>query len=179
MELQTERLSLRPWNTEEYLRLYELAKDPEVGPRCGWPPHQSPEESRLILEKVLYNDYTWAIIRKEDGLLIGNISLMPAGVSRIAENDREAEVGYWLGRPYWNDGYMSEACARVLRYGFEQLSLEVIRASHSEKNPASGRVQEKCGMSLCGTRPALYSGFTSPSSNILRRITREEWQKHQ
>ena len=53
MGLETERLILRPWELEDAEALYELSKDTEVGPACGWPPHTSVDESRSILEKVL------------------------------------------------------------------------------------------------------------------------------
>jgi RimJ/RimL family protein N-acetyltransferase len=102
--METERLFLRPWQMSDAERLFELAADPHVGPPCGWNPHQDPEESRQILQNILINDYTWAVVRRDDDLVIGNISLMPLHVSRLAEHETESEIGYWLGYPYWNQG---------------------------------------------------------------------------
>ena len=62
--METERLCLRPWRESDAEVLYRLASDPEVGPRAGWPPHQSVEESREIILTVFNNDTTWAIVRK-------------------------------------------------------------------------------------------------------------------
>ncbi len=178
-ELSAGRLFLRPWQKDDAEALFLLAKDPEVGPRCGWLPHRDVKESRMILEKILINSYTWAIVRKEDGILMGNISLMPYGITSLAENDSEAEIGFWLGRPYWNRGYMTEACARILRFGFEERSLRVIYCRHAEANTGSGRVQEKCGLRVYAREtcdlPGLYHGGVS----LRRRITLPEWQAKQ
>ena len=61
-DMETERLCLRPWRESDAEVLYRLASDPEVGPRAGWPPHQSVEESREIILTVFNNDTTWAIV---------------------------------------------------------------------------------------------------------------------
>ena len=179
MELHTERLFLRPWQKEDAEVLFLLAKDPEVGPRCGWLPHQDLKESRMILTNVLMNDYTWAIIRNEDDTLIGNISLMPYKVSGIAENEKEAEIGYWLGHPFWGNGYMTEACARVMRYGFEDLSLSVIRCRHAQLNTASGRVQEKNGLRVYASSVSDMPGLYTGGIDLHRKITIEEWLEEQ
>ena len=65
---------------------------------------------------------------------------------RIEREDQRAELGYWIGRPYWNQGYCTEAARAVLDFGFEQLGLNRIYASHFTRNPASGRVMQKLGM---------------------------------
>ncbi len=59
---------------------------------------------------------------------------------------RCAELGYWIGRFYWGQGYCTEAARQVLRYGFEDLKLNKICARHMQTNPASGRVMQKIGM---------------------------------
>jgi RimJ/RimL family protein N-acetyltransferase len=60
------------------------------------------------------------------------------------------ELGYWLGEPWWGQGYMSEAAARVVRFAFDDLKLDRVTASYFADNPASGRVQEKCGFRTTG-----------------------------
>ena len=84
---------------------------------------------------------TFAITLRENGALIGTISL--AGISR---EHQHAEIGYWIGVPYWNHGYCTEAARAVVQYGFEVLALERIFGHHFTRNPASGRVMEKLGM---------------------------------
>ena len=64
--------------------------------------------------------------------------------------EKMAEIGYWIGKPYWSQGYCTEAAREVVRYGFEVLNLNRIQARHMTKNPASGRVMEKVGMKYEG-----------------------------
>lgn len=75
-----------------------------------------------------------------DGLLIGCVGLA------INHADENAELGFWLGEPYWNQGYMTEAARAVLEHGFESLGLHRIHAHHMSRNLGSGRVLEKIGM---------------------------------
>lgn len=146
MILETQRLMLRPWRMEDAETLYELAKDEHVGPPCGWSPHESIEESKDVLRDILINGFTYAICLKETENVIGNIALMPYAESRYAKDKSHAEIGFWLGYPYWGKGYMTEACTRVIQYGFDIQRLEVIWGAHQFDNAASMRVQEKCGL---------------------------------
>ena len=67
MELQTERLILRPWKESDAESCYEYAKDPQVGPEAGWPMHTSVENSREIIREVLSADGTYAVVLKSTG----------------------------------------------------------------------------------------------------------------
>ena len=71
MELITARLRLRPWEETDAARLYELAKDPAVGPAAGWPAHKSVEESLQVIKENLQAPETYAVLRKDDKLIIG------------------------------------------------------------------------------------------------------------
>ncbi len=86
---------------------------------------------------------TFAITTETDGL-IGAIGL------HFRPAHRRAELGYWIGRPFWNRGFATEAARAVIRFGFETLELNRIHASHLTRNPASGRVLVKAGMQLEG-----------------------------
>ena len=145
MVLETERLVLRPWKIEDEKSLYLLAQDAHVGPPCGWEPHKNLRESRLVLRDILMNDYTYAMVLKETGNVIGNISLMPYCESRFCQNDKQGEVGFWLGYHYWGNGYMKEACERLIEYGLEEQGLEMIWCAYAIDNHNSMRVQQKCG----------------------------------
>ena len=83
--------------------------------------------------------YIFAIREKENLKLIGAIGL------HLDLANRKAEIGYWLGKSFWNKGYVSEALQKVLKFGFEELKLNKIYASHFLHNPASGKVLEKNG----------------------------------
>ena len=82
----------------------------------------------------------FAITLRTNGTLIGGV-----GLRRERDHNR-AELGFWLGVPYWGNGYATEAARAVLRYGFESLGLHRIQASHFSNNPASGAVLRKIGM---------------------------------
>lgn len=168
MKLETERLILRPWRIEDAEELFELARDPEVGPACGWAPHKDIEESKKVLEHILINDYSYAIVLKESGQVIGDISRMPKGESRYCENEKQAEIGFWLGRPYWGNGYMPEACKVLMKYCFETMKLEKVWCGHNITNEKSERVQEKCGFA--------FAFLDEPRSLVVNCMTREMWR---
>lgn len=67
MELQTPRLLLRPWEEADAEALYELAKDPDVGPAAGWNVHKDADESREIIRTILSAPGTFAILGRRDG----------------------------------------------------------------------------------------------------------------
>ncbi len=177
MILHTDRLLLRPWEENDGEQLYKLASDPEVGPDCGWNPHKSLEESRELLPKLLMNAYTWAIVLNETNEVIGDISLMPFGTSNCAKNERQKEIGFWLGRPYWGNGYMPEACRELLRYAFEELNCELVWCAHHDKNNKSARVQEKCGFRFDHREEHFAQQLGISLTSIVNSISREQWNQ--
>ncbi|AYZ14600.1 GNAT family N-acetyltransferase [Chryseobacterium arthrosphaerae] len=82
--------------------------------------------------------YTFGIRNKEEEL-IGAIGLHD-------RDDDKAELGYWIGIPYWNKGYVTEAARAIVDFGFKELGLNKIYATHFFHNPASGKIMEKIGM---------------------------------
>ena len=145
MELNTERLLLRPWHESDAEELFKYAKNPEVGPIAGWPPHQSVEESLEIIRSVFSAPETYAIVLKETGLPIGCIGLKTGEATDMTERDDECELGYWLGVPYWNKGLMTEAAKEIIRHAFEDCGMTKIWVGYYDGNNRSRRVQEKCG----------------------------------
>jgi RimJ/RimL family protein N-acetyltransferase len=89
-----------------------------------------------------------AVERRSDGALVGAIGL------GLEPDHARAQLGYWIGRPYWGNGYATEAAREVVRYAFEELGLERVYAFRFSTNPASGRVLEKIGMKHEGVRRA-------------------------
>lgn len=145
MTLETARLLLRPWMESDAEALYKYASDPEVGPRAGWPPHKSVEESLCIIRTVFSSDHIWAITLRESGEPIGCIGYYLHGESNINIGEHDAEVGYWVARPYWNRGICTEALRRIIDYGFNTKGFRTLWSDYFPDNPASGRVMEKCG----------------------------------
>lgn len=143
--METERLILRKWTKDDAEALFQLASDIHVGPPCGWTPHKDLEESKYILENILMNDYTYAMVLKENNRIIGDISIMPFGESVYSQNEDQAEIGFWLGYDYWGNGYMPEACKRIIEYGFNDLNLKEILCCHNITNNNSAKAQKKAG----------------------------------
>ena len=156
MNLITERLILRPWEESDAESLYKYAKDPQVGPIAGWPPHTSVEDSRDIIKSVLAVNETYAICKRQDNRAIGSIGLMRGEQSNLDIPEDEGEIGYWIGVPFWGQGYVSEAVRELIRHGFEDLKLNRIWCGYFEGNDKSKRVQEKCGFRYHHTNKDIY-----------------------
>lgn len=111
--MKTKRLVLRKWTEADAESLYEYAKDPEVGPIAGWPPHKSVEESLDVIRNVFNGPECYAICEKENGKAIGAIELKLKGHTDMTDREDECELGYWLGQPFWGKGYMPEAAKEI------------------------------------------------------------------
>ena len=142
--LETKRLILRPWQESDAESLYEYAKDPEVGPPAGWPPHTSVENSREVIRKFLSAPETYAVCLK-DGTAIGSVGLKLGENTDRTDREDECELGYWIGKPFWGQGLIPEACRELLRYAFEDLGMQAVWCGYYDGNEKSRRVQEKLG----------------------------------
>lgn len=133
--LQTARLRLRPLLLADAEAIETLAGAPEVAATTLNIPHPYPKGAaegwvRSRWEAAETGDaFNWAITRLGEDALIGSCGL---GVDK---RHMRAEMGYWLGVPYWNRGYMTEAAAAVLAYGFNELALHRIQATALPRNP--------------------------------------------
>ena len=149
-KITTERLLLRPLDLADAPDIQDLAADRDVTSTTESIPHPYlegmaeswVESSRRKFQRGELVNFAIALI--SDGVFIGAIGL------RIDAENNEAEVGYWLGKTYWSQGYATEAAAPVIQYAFWELGLDRVRAFHFTQNSASGRVLEKVGMSYKG-----------------------------
>ncbi len=178
MILETQRLILRPWEETDAENLYKYAKDPKVGPVAGWPAHTSVDNSLEIIRNVLSAPETYAVVDKQTGCAIGSIGIMIGSASNIGIPDTEAEIGYWIGVPYWGKGLIPEAVQELLRYAFEELCLDKIWCGYFDGNTKSKRVQEKCGFQYQYTK----ENVPCPMLNEVRTehftcLTKEQWKQ--
>ncbi len=147
--LRTDRLILRPLELTDGPRVRDLAGAKEIADVTDRIPHPYLDglaEQWIATHADEYKrgkSAIFAITQAWDGLLIGAIGL--------ELKNRQGEMGYWLGMDYWGKGFCTEAAEEVLRFGFEDLDLSRIHAQHFSRNPASGRVMEKIGMTYEGT----------------------------
>ena len=144
--METDRIILRPWRESDAEILFKWASDPDVGPRAGWPPHKSVEESLEIIRTV-FNDATntWAIELKETGEAIGAMGYGSSCECDLPAREGEPLIGYWVAKPYWNQGICTEALQLMLDHIRQTTDIKSLISGHFIDNPASGRVMEKCG----------------------------------
>lgn len=153
VKIETERLVLRRFVLEDYKYIYaNWANDDEVTRFLTWPTHKSEKVSEYILKEWVsqYADkkyYQWCIELKKISEPIGSISVVDYNEAVSA-----VEIGYCIGRKYWNQGYTSEALAALIDFFFNTVGMNRVEARHDPKNPNSGLVMKKCGMNYEGTK---------------------------
>ena len=178
MILNTERLTLRRWSEADAESLFEYAKDPDVGPIAGWPPHKNVDESLDVIRNVFNGAECYAICEKGSNKAIGAVELKLNGHTDMTEREDECELGYWLGKPFWGRGYMLEAARELIRRGFEELGMTRIWCAYYDGNHKSKRVQEKIGFiyhHTCNEVPVpLLNEIRVGHTNYM---TKEQWQK--
>jgi RimJ/RimL family protein N-acetyltransferase len=149
--LDTERLRLRPLCHADVPALLPLIGAREVAATTLRIPHPyTLEDATKFLE---YSEGIWnraegarfGVFLREKEILCGGIGLA------TSREHNQAELGYWIGVPFWGNGYCSEAVREVLKYGFGNLRLNRIHSGHFSINPASGRILRKVGMKHEGT----------------------------
>ncbi len=166
--IETERLALRPFELTDARRVSYLAGDYEVAKMCGRVPHPYPvliAEAWIATQaaaRAKGEDYPFAVTLPGDGL-IGACGVNRASVSSAAGPDTW-ELGYWLGLPYWGQGYASEASRGLMAWARETLGASVFTAGHYADNPASGAVLRKLGFEHTGSTElfGLARARTSP-----------------
>lgn len=175
--IHTQRLTLRRFTVDDAQAMYEnWANDERVTRYLTWPPHQSPEVSRQILEiwQAEYDKsstYRWAL--EYERAPVGSIDVV-----RLDERSEWAELGYCIGCRYWGRGLMTEAAKAVIDYLFSGVGLNRIEIAHAVKNPASGRVAQKCGLTFEGTKREFYKTSTGELLDISGySVLRREWAR--
>ena len=173
--IETELLLLRPFRPSDAQVVQSLAGEREIADTTMNIPH--PYENGMAEEWIAghesaYTDgkaVTFAMVRREDGGLVGAIGLI------IDRGCDKGELGYWVGKPFWNCGYATEAARALLAFGFDKLRLNRIHATHLARNPSSGRVMQKVGMLLEGTARQDTMKWGKYEDLVSYAILREDW----
>lgn len=145
-EILTERLLLRKMSRKDAFDMYEYSRNPEVTKYLTWDIHPSLEFTRNYLKYIekQYKErkfYDWALVLRDNNKMIGTV-----GYTRFDIPSSSAEVGYVLNPDYWGMGLAAEALKAVIKFSFENLSLNRVEARYMSDNYSSRRVMEKCGM---------------------------------
>jgi [ribosomal protein S5]-alanine N-acetyltransferase len=173
--VETERLVLRPFQTSDAARVRELAGERAIADTTATIPHPYPEGAAEAW--IASHDPDWQAgrglalaITLRDGEFVGAIGL------RIDLANDSGELGYWIGKPHWNRGFASEAALAVLDYAFTTIGLNRVAAVHLVRNPASGRVMEKIGMTQEGVLREAVKKWDIYEDVAQRAVLRREWE---
>ena len=146
--IETERLILRKWCKDDYLDMYDYGSDDRVGPNAGWPVHKTIEDSKEIVDMFIDGDEEYAVVLKSESKVIGGVGLHYKKIDKNMQGGNVREIGYVLNPKYWGNEYIPEAVKAVIKYGFEELNLDLIWCGHFDYNFKSKRVIEKCGFNF-------------------------------
>jgi len=173
--IHTARLILRPFRPADAGPVQQLAGDRDIADTTQNIPH--PYEDGMAEAWIDGHSAAWeardsatfAVVRREDDALAGAVGL------RLDRQHNKGELGYWIGKTYWNEGYATEAARALLRLGFDGLGLNRIQASHLARNPASGRVMQKAGMQCEGTARQAMQKWGQYEDLVIYAILRSQW----
>ncbi len=171
--IETERLILRPWREDDAEDLYKYACDPRVGPSAGWEVHKDVADSLNILRTVLMKENTWAVTIKGSDEPVGSVGYFPCDSERA---EGAPEIGYWIGVPYWGNGYIPEAVQALIKRCFDQ-GAEKVWCSHFAGNHKSRRVIEKSGFKYQFTAAWGREGQNVHPNTMYYCISREDFEK--
>jgi len=167
-------VALRPFDQADAPHVQRLCGDWELARMTSLVPHPylpGMAEAWIAThsgERDAGAAHNYAITRVEDGLLVGAIVLG----ARAATTD---SLGYWVGRPYWGNGYATAAARALVALAFSQLDFDVVSAAHLASNPASGRVLEKCGMTFAHRESRPHRGDPAGEFRVWA-VTRDRWE---
>jgi [ribosomal protein S5]-alanine N-acetyltransferase len=175
--IETARLRMRPLRDEDLADLVKLIGNWEVARWTASVPYPYTEADGQEWIALVQQDHasglprSFAIALKETDRLIGGVGLNGS----TGDESEELALGYWIGQPYWDNGYGREAVAAIIDYGFRTLSIETIRAHTDPSNAPSQKVLLRCGLKNVGeielTKPTRHGARRAP----LFRITREDF----
>jgi len=173
--LSTSRLILRPFRPDDAGPVTDFLQTPEIAANTARIPH--PYHLHMAEEWIGgherdftdQREVTFAITSVATEELIGAVGLV------LDLPNRSAELGYWLGKPWWSRGYATEAARRALDWGFDALDLNRIHAGYMAHNPASGQVLTKLGMQHEGLRREHFIRKGGPVDLVVMGMLRAEW----
>lgn len=174
--IETRRLVLRPFRKDDASAVQRLAGERAIADTTLNIPH--PYEDGMAEQWIETHEpgyraetlATFAVVLRAGRELVGAIGL------RIERNLNKGELGYWIGKPYWNLGYATEAAIAVLEYGFGEGELNRITGRHLARNPSSGRVMASAGMLLEGTARQDTMKWGIYEDLVTYGMLREDWR---
>ncbi len=177
--INTERLILRPISESDALDIYKNVKEYDIAKWTINIPHPYPKDGAIkfikqakeLMKKGL--SYELAIQIESTKEVVGVISLM-----KVDRRHKNAELGYWVAKKFWNRGIATEAATKVMEFGFQVLNLERIYAKCFHNNKASRKVMEKIGMKNEGKFRHEVFKENKFIDTLYYGILKEDWKEH-
>ena len=170
----TARLVLNRARKDDLADILFLANNRRIAEKLTNMPHPfSYEDAKALVKRCevqLTAQATFAIRMKNTGRFIGAIGFTP-----LAEDFGAVHLGYWVGEPFWNQGYATEAVQSVTDFAFSQAGFSKLSASCRVNNPASHRVLSKCGFTQDGTTKLHSLGANAMVDAQRYTLTRTMW----
>lgn len=176
-ELVTERLILRPFTLADVKNIVELMKDKEISDTTLFIPYPYTENDAVDwlathpIDLEENKGLVFAVTLKNEKTLVGSV-----GLTFNADNNH-TEMGYWIGKAYWNMGYATEASKRIMEFAFDEVCFNRVHAHFMSSNPQSGRVMEKIGMKYEGRLRQHLLKSDKYQDIIIYGILREDYNK--
>lgn len=176
--IETDRLILRPWRDTDAEAMYRYASDRDIGPIAGWPQHTSVENSLEVIRTVFAAPETYAVVLKDTDEPVGSCGIMfSVGLNAAYMRQGEAEIGYWIGKPYWGRGMIPEAVMALLSRCFNDLHLDAVWCVFYEGNTKSKRVCEKCGFKFHHTDKGVVPPLGDKRTEHFYLMTQSEFRQ--
>ena len=170
-KIETKRVVMRPFTTEDLADVYAFASVPGVGEMAGWPHHKTKEASEEMLRGFIEKSDSFAVYHRADEKVIGYLALHGSWTSRneAYKHLSAKEVGCVIAKPYWGQGLASEILEATIEFGFDVLGLDALAIAHIAENTTSRRVAEKMGFTYIETG-VYYSKRLDKSFDDIRHI---------
>jgi [ribosomal protein S5]-alanine N-acetyltransferase len=173
--IRTARLFLGKFETDDAAELQRLAGAREIADTTLSIPHPyGLDHARAWIGNQRKESVRGRAVNFAVRLLPGSVLIGSVGLRDIDAEHLQAELGFWIGREWWGQGYASEAAAEIVRFGFEELSLNRIYAHHMARNPAAGRVLRHIGMQQEGVLRERVRKWGVYEDVVLYAILRED-----
>jgi RimJ/RimL family protein N-acetyltransferase len=168
--LETARLTLRAPRRADVKAIARLANDRRIAENTARIPHPyGIADAETFVASVNRRDSEATFVIIHEGKLIGACGVIPG------EGETTAEIGYWIGAPFWGRGYATEAARATIDFAFSDLGHDHLQAGARVSNPASRRVLEKCGFQWTGVRLIRIRGINSAAPADRFRLDRGLW----
>ncbi len=175
--ITSQRLVLRPFALSDCDAVTALAGEREIAEMTALVPHpyaKSDAETWISGHASAFDSgksAEWAIVRAADARLVGAIGAI------FSANHNRADFGYWIGKPFWGQGYATEAGRRMVQHLFDDRGLMRVAAFHFTRNPASGRVLQKIGLTQEGLFRKHIKKWGEYHDCVMYGLVKDDWKR--